>query len=80
MFKKIPINIVSAIVIFILVFAWIVSGLFSSDETSSSEIIANSETVEKITVRASEFSSQDKTYYLTAVSYTHLTLPTIYSV
>ena len=65
MFKKIPINIVSAIVIFILVFAWIISGLFSSDETSSSEIIANSETVEKITVRASEFSSQDKTYYLT---------------
>ena len=65
MFKKIPINIVSAIVIFILVFAWIVSGLFSSDETSSSEIIANSKTVEKITVRASEFSSQDKTYYLT---------------
>ena len=65
MFKKIPINIVSAIIIFILVFVWIVSGLFSTDETDSSEAVANSETVEKITVRASEFLFQDKTYYLT---------------
>ena len=65
MFKKIPINIFSAIIIFILVFVWIVSGLFSTDETDSSETVANSETVEKITVRASEFLFQDKTYYLT---------------
>jgi len=71
MFKKIPINIVSAIVIFILVFAWIVSGLFSSDETSSSEIIANSETVEKIQEiqvemdkKSKEFLKNDSEIYL----------------
>ena len=64
MFKKIPINYISAFVIFIAVILWIFSGLIGGDEAESnvSEVVASEEI---ISVRAQEFSSQKKTYFLT---------------
>ena len=64
MFKKIPINYISAFVIFIVVILWIFSGLIGGDEAESNvaEVITNEEI---ISVRAQEFSSQKKTYFLT---------------
>mgnify|MGYP001157044737 CR=1 FL=1 len=64
MFKKIPINYISAFVIFIVVILWIFSGLIDSDEAESNvvEVASNQEI---ISVRAQEFSSQEKTYFLT---------------
>ena len=64
MFKKIPINYISAFVIFIVVILWIFSGLIGGDEAGSNvvEVASNQEI---ISVRAQEFSSQEKTYFLT---------------
>ena len=64
MFKKIPINYISAFVIFIVVILWIFSGLIGGDEAESnvSEVVTSEEI---ISVRAQEFSSQKKTYFLT---------------
>ena len=63
MFKKIPINYISAFVIFIVVILWIFSGLIGGDEAESnvSEVVTSEEI---ISVRAQEFSSQKKTYFL----------------
>ena len=64
MLKKIPINYISAFVIFIVVILWIFSGLIGGDEAESnvSEVVTSEEI---ISVRAQEFSSQKKTYFLT---------------
>ena len=64
MLKKLPMNYISAFVILIAVILWVLSGVLfkDSDETE----IVNDVTEEKtITVRASEFISEDKTYFLT---------------
>ena len=64
MFKKIPINYISAFVIFIVVILWIFSGLIGSDEAESN-VVEDATSQEIISVRAQEFSSQEKTYFLT---------------
>ena len=64
MFKKIPINYISAFVIFIVVILWIFSGLIGSDEAESN-VVKDATSQEIISVRAQEFSSQEKTYFLT---------------
>ena len=64
MFKKIPINYISAFVILMAVILWVLSGVIFKD---SEEIQVISEDIEEniITVRASEFIAEDKTYFLT---------------
>ncbi|MDC3085921.1 efflux RND transporter periplasmic adaptor subunit [Pelagibacteraceae bacterium] len=64
MFKKIPINYLSAIIIFVIVIAWIFSGSFSSNDDVaqvSDDIVVE----ELISVRAKNFNALDKTYFLT---------------
>ena len=65
MFMKLPINYISAFVILIAVILWVLSGVLFKDSNQEVEII-NDVTEEKIiTVRASEFNAEDKTYFLT---------------
>ena len=65
MFKKLPMNYISAFVILIAVILWVLSGVLFKDSDQEVEIV-NDVTEEKIiTVRASEFESEDKTYFLT---------------
>ena len=65
MFKKLPMNYISAFVILIAVILWVLSGVLFKDSDQEVEII-NDVTEEKIiTVRASEFEAKDKTYFLT---------------
>ena len=64
MFKKIPINYISAFVILIAVILWVLSGVIFKD---SEEVEITAEKVEEnvITVRAGEFLAENKTYFLT---------------
>ena len=64
MFKKIPINYISAFVILIAVILWVLSGILFGD---SDEVAVITEDIEEnvITVRASEFIAENKTYFLT---------------
>ena len=65
MFKKLPMNYISAFVILIAVILWVLSGVLFKDSDQEVEIV-NDVTEEKIiTVRASEFEAEDKTYFLT---------------
>ena len=65
MFKKLPMNYISAFVILIAVILWVLSGVLFKDSDQEVEIV-NDVTEEKIiTVRASEFEAKDKTYFLT---------------
>ena len=65
MFKKLPMNYISAFVILIAVILWVLSGVLFKDSDQEVEIV-NDATEEKIiTVRASEFEAKDKTYFLT---------------
>ena len=64
MLKKIPINYISAFVIFIIVILWIFSGSFKND-SSEEAVTAATNLEELISVRAKNFSSQNKTYFLT---------------
>ena len=65
MFKKLPMNYISAFVILIAVILWVLSGVSFKDSDQEVEIV-NDATEEKIiTVRASEFEAKDKTYFLT---------------
>mgnify|MGYP001350517368 FL=1 len=65
MFKKLPMNYISAFVILIAVILWVLSGVLFKDSDQDVEIV-NDVTEEKIiTVRASEFEAEDKTYFLT---------------
>ena len=64
MLKKIPINYISAFVIFIVVILWIFSGSFKND-SSEEAVTAETNLEELISVRAKNFSSQNKTYFLT---------------
>ena len=64
MLKKIPINYISAFVIFIVVILWIFSGSFKND-SSEETVIEETNLEELISVRAKNFSSQNKTYFLT---------------
>ena len=64
MLKRIPINYISAFVIFIVVILWIFSGSFKSDSSEES-VTAETNLEELISVRAKNFSSQNKTYFLT---------------
>lgn len=64
MFKKLPINYISAFVIFIAVILWVLSGVLS-ESPEETEIIANKAEEKIISVRASQFTSEDKTYFLT---------------
>lgn len=65
MFKKLPMNYISAFVILIAVILWVLSGVLFKDSDQEVEIV-NDATEEKIiTVRASEFEAEDKTYFLT---------------
>ena len=64
MFKKLPINYISAFVIFIAVILWVLSGVLS-ESPKETEIIANKAEEKIISVRASQFTSEDKTYFLT---------------
>ena len=64
MLKKIPVNYLSAIIIFVLVIAWIFSGSLNSNDESmpaATEIIIE----DLISVRAKNFEAQNKTYFLT---------------
>ena len=64
MLKKIPINYISAFVIFMVVILWIFSGTFKNEESENTNI--SEVTIEElISVRAKNFSSQNKTYFLT---------------
>ncbi len=64
MLKKIPINYISAFVIFMVVILWIFSGAFKNEESENTNI--SEVTIEElISVRAKNFSSQNKTYFLT---------------
>ena len=64
MFKRIPINYISAFVILIAVIFWVLSGVLFKD---SVEVEVITEDIEEnvITVRASEFIAENKTYFLT---------------
>ena len=64
MFKKIPINYLSAIIIFVIVIAWIFSGSFSSNDDVA-QVSDDNVVEELISVRAKNFSALDKTYFLT---------------
>ncbi|SVC27641.1 uncharacterized protein METZ01_LOCUS280495, partial [marine metagenome] len=64
MFKKLPINYISAFVILIAVILWVLSGVLS-ESPEETEIIANKAEEKIISVRASQFTSEDKTYFLT---------------
>ena len=64
MFKKIPINYISAFVILIAVILWVLSGVMFKD-SEEVEIIAEKVEEKVITVRASKFESENKTYFLT---------------
>ena len=64
MFKKIPINYISAFVILLAVILWVLSGVLFKD-SDEIEIIAEDVEENVITVRASEFLAEDKTYFLT---------------
>ena len=64
MFKKIPINYISAFVILIAVILWVLSGVLFKD-SDEVEVIAEDTEENIITVRASEFIAENKTYYLT---------------
>ena len=59
MLKKIPINYISAFVIFIVVILWIFSGLIGGDEAESnvSEVVTSEEI---ISVRAQDFLHRKK--------------------
>ena len=64
MLKKIPVNYLSAIIIFVLVIAWIFSGSLGSNDqsmTAATEILVK----DLISVRAKNFEAQNKTYFLT---------------
>ena len=65
MFKKLPMNYISAFVILIAVILWVLSGVLFKNSDQEVEIV-NDVTEEKIiTVRASKFEAEDKTYFLT---------------
>ena len=59
MFKKIPINYLSAITIFVIVIAWIFSGSFINNDDLAQ--VSDENVVEElISVRAKNFSALDK--------------------
>jgi multidrug efflux system membrane fusion protein len=64
MFKKLPINYISAFVILIAVILWILSGVLFED-AEETEIVADQTEEKIISVRASKFTAEDKTYFLT---------------
>ena len=64
MFKRIPINYISAFAILIAVILWVLSGVMFKD-SEEVEIIAEKIEEKVITVRASKFSAENKTYFLT---------------
>ena len=75
-------NYMIAFYILAAVLLWILSGVLSGN--NSNEVVENIdksiEIDESVSVRVMETSSEKKVFYLTTVSYTHLTLPTICSV
>ena len=63
--KSLPKNYLWALIIFIAVSLWIISGLFSSDEPNIES--SSTETIQEkiISVRAKDITSENKTYFLT---------------
>ena len=64
MFKKLPINYISAFIILTAVILWILSGVLTESSVEN-EIVAKKADEKIISVRASEFIAKDKTYFLT---------------
>ena len=64
MFKKLPINYISAFIILTAVILWILSGVLTESSVEN-EIVAKKTDEKIISVRASEFIAKDKTYFLT---------------